>query len=197
MRDDVRLEDPRVPENRHVSGEDVAGAEGEGKNEAREGELTHFGAGLDPLPGDVGDVVGQVPVDQAGELRARHALGSVFVAHALDQPASFAVALRHGHRRKLVHVRSEGVKEVDRAHATPGDPVDRDAAGVGAQRHRLERAPRGSRPEQDARREGRRDHQVGQRDRRIGRLIGDADGFHEPSRSKGQPSWSKRPALPE
>ncbi len=78
----------------------------------------------------------------------------------------------------MLHVRSEDLQEIDLADAGPADPVLGGTPGVRPYGRSLEGQARRGRAQKDARQERRRQHDVGQSDRRVCRSVGYSDLLH-------------------
>src|SRR5512134_2365191 len=97
VRDDVRLEEPGVLEDRDVAGEDVADAQSGWRDETREGEAPHLHAGPHALAGDRGDIARQVPVDPGGCLASGQAFASELVVETRRETVDVGEMRLPGH----------------------------------------------------------------------------------------------------
>ena len=178
MTDDVRLEHAGVLEQSNVPRDDVADSHREGEDQLREREFPNLGAGVHALAGDAGHVLRKVPVDGLGELSPGHAFIGVNVVESGREPLDLISSSFVGHPLKALDVRSKLEVEVDPLHLATTHPVLHCAAGVHAERRGAEDSSGKGRAEKEPRCERCGGHDVGQRDRSIGRVVGNSDLFH-------------------
>src|SRR5262245_6106657 len=109
VRKNVRLDQSRVSEDRHVARQQVAGADGERKGEPDQRETANSGARSHVLAGDAGDVPGERSVDLYGQLTTGDPLQDDLVVQTAGERLNLGLADLARHH---LHVPDE----IGRAH---------------------------------------------------------------------------------
>src|SRR6185503_16494774 len=104
VRDDVRLEEPGILEDRDVAREDIADAQGGWPGETRKRKAAHLHAGPNALPGDRGDKLRQVPVEAGGRLAAGQAVSGELVVETRREPVYLVDIRLPGHPHEVIDV---------------------------------------------------------------------------------------------
>src|SRR5262245_43820953 len=133
VRQNVRLEQSRVSEDRHVARQQVTGADSERKGEPDQGEVANGGARSHMLAGDAGDRPRERPVDLYGQLTAGDPLQDDLVVQTADERLHLGLADLAWHRLHVPDVGPEFAAEVDPADVLPVAPVPKPAAEIHAE----------------------------------------------------------------